>query len=196
MDELEFCVKSLTYPLGMLLEGKERRAGNTVRITRDAITLPRIPFAALCYLTGIALFDSLDLVDKKRLGNDYDSLETFRGKLLNSKLGEALRPYLESPGRHVSPGDRLAVDWLEFERRAEKVRPYLERVLELHTSATSRADFLEKAGFLGELTVDEGLLLGYLTEDGKLRELINAALGKHNPDFKAMVVKYFKALRG
>ncbi|WP_367884677.1 hypothetical protein [Thermococcus sp. JCM 11816] len=72
MDELEFCLKSISYPLGMLLEGKERKAGDVVRVSSKAITLPKVPFAALCYLTGVALFDSLELVDKKRLAEDYE----------------------------------------------------------------------------------------------------------------------------
>ncbi len=195
MDELEFCIKSLSYPLGTLLEGAERREGEFVRVKKGAVTIPEIPFAAICYLTGIALFDSLDLVDKKRLSGDYDSIMAFGRKLLDSKLGEALRPYLESPGRYISPGERLSIDWLEFERRVEKVGPYLERVVEIQRETPSRGEFLEKTAFLSELTVDEGLLLGYIAEDEKLTELINAALGKHNPEFKKMVVRYFRALR-
>ena len=195
MDELEFCLKSLSYPLGTLLEGRERRAGGSVRVTKKAITLPELPFAALCYLTGIALFDSLDFVDKKRLGGDYDSLEAFRRKLLNSTLGEKLKPYLESPGRYVSPGERLSIDWLEFQRRAERVRPYLERLKNL-AETKDRETFLKGAAFLSGLSIDEGLLLGYLAEDEKLKELINAALGKHNPGFKGAVKKYFAALGG
>ncbi len=195
MDELEFCLKSLSYPLGTLLEGRERKAGESVRVTKEAITLPELPFAARCYLTGIALFDSLDFVDKKRLSGDYDSLEAFRRKLLNSTLGERLKPYLESPGRYVSPGERLSIDWLEFQRRAEKVRQYLARLKNL-AETKDREAFLKETAFLSELSVDEGLLLGYLAEDERLKELINAALGKHNPGFKEAVKKYFAALRG
>ncbi|NJE05915.1 hypothetical protein E3E36_07105 [Thermococcus sp. M36] len=196
MDELEFCIKSLSYPLGTLLEGLERRRGELVNVRRDVIILPEAPFAALCYLTGIALFDALDLVDKKRLQDDYGAIEGFRKKLLNSKLGERLRPYLESPGRYISPGDRLSIDWLEFERRAEKIRPYLEKVIEVQRTSHTREGFLERTGFLSEITADQGLLLSYLAEDEKLREMINAALGKHQPEFRTMVVRYFKALRG
>ncbi|WP_456367358.1 hypothetical protein [Thermococcus sp.] len=195
MDELEFCVKSLSYPLGMLLEGLERKEGELISVTRRAITLPKLPFAALCYLTGRALYDSLDLVDKKRLSNDYDSLEAFRRKLLGSKLGEVLRPYLESPGMYTSPGEILSVDWLEFKRRVEKVRPYLDRIIEIQKESPGRGEFLEKTSFLSELTVDEGLLLGYTAKDEKLKELISAALGKHNPAFKKTAVRYFKALK-
>ncbi len=195
MDELEFCVKSLSYPLGMLLENLERKPGESVRVTEKAITLPELPFAALCYLTGIALFDSLDLVDKKRLSGDYDSLGTFRRKLLNSTLGGKLKPYLESPGRYISPSERLSIDWLEFQRRAERVRPYLERLKNL-AETKERTAFLKGAAFLSELSVDGGLLLGYLAEDEKLKGLINAALGKHNPGFKEAVKRYFAALRG
>jgi len=194
MDELEFCLKSISYPLGMLLEGLERKAGELVRVTKETITLPELPFAALCYLAGIALYDSLDLVDKKRLSNDYDSLERFRKKLLNSKLGEALRPYLESPGRYVSPGERLSVDWLEFQRRAERVGPYLKRLKNLAETKDRKA-FLEETAFVSGLSVDEGLLLGYLAGKGQMRELINAALGKHNPGFKEAVKRYFAALK-
>ncbi|WP_297465247.1 hypothetical protein [Thermococcus sp.] len=195
MDELEFCVKSLSYPLGMLLENLERKEGELISVTRRAITLPKLPFAALCYLTGIALFDSLDLVDKKRLSNDYDSLEVFRRKLLNSKLGEALRPYLESPGMYTSPGEILSVDWLEFERRANRLRPYLEK-LKILAEKKDREAFLGETKFLSGLSVDEGLLLGYLADDRKLKELINAALGRHNPAFREAVKRYFRALGG
>ncbi len=195
MDELEFCLKSLSYPLGTLLEGRERKAGESVRVTKDAITLPELPFAALCYLTGIALFDSLDFVDKKRLSGDYDSLEAFRRKLQNSTLGERLKLYPKSPGRYVSPGERLSIDWLEFQRRAEKVRQYLARLKNL-AETKDREAFLKETAFLSELSVDEGLLLGYLAEDERLKELINAALGKHNPGFKEAVKRYFTALRG
>lgn len=127
MDELEFCLKSISYPpLGMLLEGKERKAGDVVRVSSKAITLPKVPFAALCYLTGVALFDSLELVDKKRLAEDYEGgLETFKKKLLASKLGESLKPYLTNPGLFISPFERLSFDWLEFQRRKEKVEPIL-----------------------------------------------------------------------
>ncbi len=195
MDELEFCVKSLSYPLGMLLENLERKEGELISVTKKAITMPRIPFAALCYLTGIALFDSLDLVDKKRLSNDYDSLEAVRRKLLNSKLGEALRPYLESPGMYISPGERLSIDWLEFERRANRLRPYLEK-LKILAEKKDREAFLGETKFLSGLSVDEGLLLGYLADDRKLKELINAALGRHNPAFREAVKRYFRALGG
>ncbi|NJE30518.1 hypothetical protein E3E38_05570 [Thermococcus sp. 18S1] len=196
MDELEFCIKGMSYPLGMLLEGSERRHGEFVRVTRNCITLPKVPFAALCYLTGIALYDSLDLVDKKRLQNDYRALELFRRKMLGSKLGDALAPYMESPGRHISPGERLAIDWLEFEARREKVEPYLERIVELEKTTGSRDALLKETGFLGELSPDQGLLLVYIAEDEKLRGLINAALGKNNPQFREAVIRYFKALQG
>lgn len=89
MDELEFCLKSISYPLGMLLEGKERKAGDVVRVSSKAITLPKVPFAALCYLTGLALFDSLELVDKKRLAEDYDGLEAFKRSSSPQSSGKA-----------------------------------------------------------------------------------------------------------
>ncbi|NJE03658.1 hypothetical protein [Thermococcus sp. MV11] len=194
MDELEFCVKSLSYPLGMLLEGLERREGEKVKVGRGFMILPKVPFAALCYLTSIALFDALDMVDRKRLNDNYDSIEGFRRKMLGSKLGERLRPYLESPGRYVSPGERLTVNWLEFKRRSERAEPYLEKLRELHERAKSREEFLRGSKFVEELTVDEGLLLSYLAE-GELKELANAALGKHKPEFREAVKAYFRALR-
>lgn len=196
MDELEFCVKSISYPLGMLLEGKERKAGDAVRVSKDSITIPEVPFGALCYLVGIALFDSLEIVDKKRLAGDYDRLEAFKRKLLSSKLGETLRLYFDSPGLFISPFGRLSIDWLEFQRRKEKVEPYLNKLRELIRESGRRVEYLERASFVRELTVDEGLLLGYLAEEEKERELINSALGKHNPKYREMAKKYFKALRG
>ncbi|ASJ11789.1 hypothetical protein [Thermococcus thioreducens] len=196
MDELEFCIKSLSYPLGMLLEGLERREGEKVEVKEGLITLPRAPFAALCYLTGIALFDALDIVDKKRLGDDYGAIEGFCKKLLNSKLGARLKPYLESPGRYISPGEGLSIDWLEFEKREEKVRPHLKRLMELRERTCDRSEFLAKTDFLAELSVDEALLVSYLSGEAGLRELVNAALGKHNSEFRDAVKEYFKALRG
>ncbi|AMQ18957.1 hypothetical protein [Thermococcus peptonophilus] len=196
MDELEFCLKSISYPLGMLLEGKERKTEDAVRVSRETITLPEVPFGALCYLTGLALFDSLELVDKKRLAEDYDRLEVFKKKLLASKLGENLKPYLTNPGLLISPLERLSFDWLEFQRRKEKVESYLKRLRELIQESRSRNEYLDRASFVEELTVDEGLLLGYLAESEKERELINSALGKHNPDYREMAKRYFKALRG
>ncbi|MBP1911800.1 hypothetical protein [Thermococcus stetteri] len=196
MDELEFCLKSISYPLGMLLEGKELKTGDAVRVSSKAITLPKVPFAALCYLTGLALFDSLELVDKKRLAEDYDRLEAFKKKLLSSKLREALKPYFENPGLFVSPLERLSLDWLEFQRRKEKVEPYFKQLREILRESKSREEYLEKSSFLKELTVDEGLLLGYLAESEKERELINSALGKHSPEYREMAKRYFKALRG
>ncbi|WP_258083096.1 hypothetical protein [Thermococcus thermotolerans] len=195
MDELEFCVKSISYPLGMILERLERREGEKVEVREGFITLPRAPFAALCYLTGIALFDALDIVDKKRLGDDYGAIEGFRKKLLSSTLGARLRPYLESPGRYVSPGEGLSIDWLEFEKREEKIRPHLKRIMELRKRISDRSEFLAKTDFLAGLSVDEALLLSYLAGEAGLRELINAALGKHNPEFREAVKAYFKALR-
>jgi hypothetical protein len=196
MDELEFCLKSISYPLGMLLEGKERKVGDAVRVSSKSITLPEVPFAALCYLTGVALFDSLETVDKKRLTGDYDRLEAFKRKLLSSKLGKSLKPYLTNPGLFISPLERLSFDWLEFQRRKEKVEPYLKRLRKIMGESKSRAEFLEKASFVGELTVDDGLLLNHLAKDEKEAELINSALGKHNQEYREMAKRYFKALRG
>ncbi|NJD99962.1 hypothetical protein E3E26_09250 [Thermococcus sp. LS1] len=196
MDELEFCLKSLSYPLGMLLERLERRNGKVVTVSKETLTLPEIPFVVKCYLTAVALFESLDIVDKKRLSDDYKAIEEFRLKILHSKLGEGVAEYLTDPGRYLLISEHLAIDWLEFERREEKVRPYLERLKELRNEVKERSEFLKRTDFLEELGVDEGLLLRYLAEDEKFKELINAALGKHNPEFKAMVVRYFKALRG
>ena len=195
MDELEFCVKSLSYPLGMVLENLERKEGQRAEIRGRRLILPEVPFPAKCYLAALVIFESLDAVDRKRLSDDYMGLEEFRGKILSSKLGELVGEYLRDPWIYLGSRDSLAVDWLEFERREERVRPYLERLKSLREESKSRGEFLERSGFLGELSVDEALLLGYLAEDEKFRELINAALGKHNPAFKEMVVRYFRALR-
>ena len=196
MDELEFCVKTLSYPLGMVLEGLERRAGERIHLEGRVITLPEIPFPAKCYLVALAVFEGLDAVDRKRLSDDYLRLEEFRKKILSSKLAEAVERYMKNPWTYVERGGKVSIDWLEFERREERVRPYLEKLRSIMENVESRGKFLEKTRFLEELSVDEGLLLGYLSEDDKLRELINASLGKHNREFKALVIRYFKALRG
>jgi len=191
MDGLEFCVKSLSYPLGMGLEGLKRRKAKEVKVGKGVLDLPELPFPALCYLTTVALFDALDMVDKKRLQDDYAAVERFRKKLLNSRAGEGLRPYLESPGRYVSPGERVSIDWLEFERRREAIVRELERIVELWKSR-SRGDFLEETAFLSEVTTDQGLLILYLAGEEKLREPVSTALGRHNREFSL----HFKALRG
>lgn len=194
MDELEFCVKSLSYPLGMLMEGLERRKGNIITVSKGRLYLAEMPFGALCYLTSLMLFNSLDQVDRKRLGNDYSSIEGFGRKLLGSKLGKSLKPYLKSPGRYIGVMERLAIPWLEFEERRMKVEPYLKK-LKLE-GTPDRSEFLRRSDFLKELSVDEALLLSYIVEEPKKKELVNAALGKHNPSFREAAKAYFTALRG
>ena len=185
MDELEFCVKSLSYPLGMLLETLKREPGERVVVTGRELYVPRIPFAARCYLVARALYGSLDVVDGKRLGDDVRYVEDFAERILNSPLGEKVRPYMESADELVEIKGRLNVDWLEFERRSEKLRPLLEAVKEGKTPEE-----------LASLTVDECLLLSYLAGDRKGRERVNAVLGKMNPAFREAVKAYFKALQG
>jgi hypothetical protein len=194
MDELEFCVKSLSYPLGMLIEGLERREGGIITVSRGRLYTMEIPFGALCYLTSVMLFNSLDQVDRKRLGNDYSAIEEFRRKFLGSKLGESLEPYLKSPGRYIGVMERLTIPWLEFEERKRKVEPYLKK-LRLE-EIRDRSEFLRRSDFLKGLSVDDALLLSYIAEEPKKKELVNAALGKHNPTFREAVKAYFTALRG
>ncbi|NJF25293.1 hypothetical protein [Thermococcus sp. Bubb.Bath] len=194
MDELEFCVKSLSYPLGMLIEGLERRRGDIITVSRGRLYTMEMPFAALCYLTALMLFNSLDQVDRKRLGNDYSSIYGFGRKLLGSKLGERLKPYLKSPGKYIGIIERLAIPWLEFEERKMKVEPYLKK-LKLG-EIRDRNEFLRRSDFLKELSVDEALLLSYIVEEPKKKELVNAALGKHNPSFREAAKAYFTTLRG
>ncbi|ASJ00081.1 hypothetical protein [Thermococcus gorgonarius] len=196
MDELEFCLKSISYPLGMLLEGKERRKGESVKVSTETITLPDIPFGALCYLVGVAIFDALDEVDKRRLEADYKGLNEFKKKLLSSKLGGSLRQYMTSPGRFISPSSGLSIDWLEFQRRKEKVVPYLKKLRDSLEASGNRREYLERSSFVDELTLDQGLLLGYLAKDEKEKELVNSALGKHNHEYREMAKRYFKALQG
>ncbi|WP_297470722.1 hypothetical protein [Thermococcus sp.] len=184
MDELEFCVKSLSYPLGMLLENLERKPGERVEVRNGTVYLPNVPFAAKCYLTALVLFESLDVVDAKRLADDLAYVEDFIERVLLSPLGEKVRPYVEKSRELISSGDKLSVDWLEFERRSERVRPFLERVLSG-----------EEPGEIGKLSVDECLLLSYLAGDRKRREKVNAVLGKLNPAFREAVKAYFRALR-
>ncbi|WP_297507505.1 hypothetical protein [Thermococcus sp.] len=183
MDELEFCLKSLSYPLGMLLEGMERDEGPMVIIEGRYVTLPRVPFAVRCYLLARALYESLDVVDRKRLGDDWAYIEDFARRISSSPLGKKVRDYLDRADEMIEVRTGLTVDWLEFERRAERVRPILEEIL--------------KGGKVevGELSVDECLLLSYLAGERKKRELVNAFLGKHNASFKEAVKAYFRALR-
>ncbi|ASJ03991.1 hypothetical protein [Thermococcus barossii] len=196
MDELEFCIKSMSYPLGMCVENLLREEGGTLTISGNALLLPKIPFAAKCYLTGLLLFASLDVVDRKRLSDDYQKLEEFKQKILNSELGKTVGDYLREPWEYIRVGTSTTIDWLEFERREEEVKPYLRRIVELREQTSDRSEFLAKADFLSELSVDAALLLSYLSEEAGLKELVNAALGKHNREFREMVVRYFKALRG
>jgi len=184
MDELEFCVKSLSYPLGTLLETLKREPGDKVVVTGRELYVPLIPFAALCYLVARALYGSLDLVDRKRLGDDMAYVEEFISRILSSSLGEKIRPYLEKASE-ISIRGRLNVDWLEFERRSERLRPILDRIL-------AGEEPQEVSG----LSVDECLLLGYLAGERKRREKVNAVLGKLNPSFREAVKAYFKALQG
>jgi len=183
MDELEFCVKSLSYPLGTLLERLERKPGERVKVDGVHLILPELPFAVKCYLTARALFESLDLVDRERLSRDMTYVEEFIARVLDSPLGEKVRPYLEKGGE-ISIRGRLNVDWLEFERRSERLRPLLERILAG-----------EEPPEVSKLSVDECLLLGYLAGERKGRERVNAVLGKLNENFREAVKAYFKALK-
>ncbi len=185
MDELEFCVKSLSYPLGMLLETLKRREGQRIEVDGIRITVPRLPFAVNCYLVTRALYLSLDVVDAKRLGDDIAYAEEFIARVLASPLGEKVRPYLERAEGLISVRGRLNVDWLEFERRSARVKPLLGMV--------PNEEGLEE---LKNLSVDGCLLMSYLAGDRKKREKVNAVLGRHNPSFRKAVRAYFKALRG
>lgn len=196
MDELEFCIKSMSYPLGMPIENLRRERGRVATISGDTLVVPEAPLAVGCYLTALVVFASLDVVDRKRLSDDYQRFEEFRLKILGSELGNAVGKYLREPWEYIRVETSTAIDWLEFERREEKVRPYLRRIVELRERTSDRSEFLAKADFLRELSVEDALLLSYLSGEAGLRELVNAALGKHNGDFRGMVVRYFKALRG
>ncbi|WP_457751759.1 hypothetical protein [Thermococcus sp.] len=184
MDELEFCVKSLSYPLGMLLETLRRQPGEGVVVTGRELYVPQIPFAARCYLVVRALYGSLDFVDAKRLGDDVRYVEEFAERILNSPLGEGVRPYMERADELIEIRGRLNVDWLEFERRSERLRPLLGAI-----------ETGEKPGELASLSVDECLLLSYMAGRRKEREKVNAVLGKKNGQFREAVKAYFRALR-
>ncbi|WP_297536229.1 hypothetical protein [Thermococcus sp.] len=184
MDELEFCVKSLSYPLGMLLETLERWRGEGVIVDGRGITVPDVPFAAKCYLVSRALFESLDVVDGKRLADDMSYVEDFIARILSSPLGKRIEDYVRRADEMISVRGRLNVNWLEFERRSERVKPLLERVLSG-----------EEPEELDKLSVDECLLMSYLAGSRKRRELVNAVLGRHNRAFREAVKAYFRALR-
>ncbi|NJE09613.1 hypothetical protein E3E25_01520 [Thermococcus sp. MAR1] len=196
MDELEFCIKSMSYPLGMPIENLRRERGRVATISRDRVVVPEAPLVAQCYLTALLVFASLDVVDRKRLSDDYRRFEEFKVKILGSELGNAVGKYLREPWKYIRVEASTAIDWLEFERREEKIRPHLKRLMELREKTSDRSEFLTKADFLRELSVDDALLLSYLSDEAGLRELVNAALGKHNPEFRNAVKAYFKALRG
>jgi hypothetical protein len=157
MRELELCIKSLSYPLGMLIEGKELRDGDVVSMRGNTLTIPPGPFGGRCILTAEFLFRSLDVVDRKRLGDDYRRIEKFRDKLLSSTLGDSIREYVEEPWRKMIIGNLLSIDWLEFDRRTRRIEGHLKRLKEL--LGLERREFLESTSFLGELSVDECLLL-------------------------------------
>ncbi len=185
MHELEFCIKSLSYPLGMLLETLQGKGGEKVVVTGKELFLPPIPFAARCYLVARALYGSLDVVDAKRLADDVSYMENFAERILNSPLGERVRPYFERADELVEIKGRLNVDWLEFERRSEGLRPLLKAVGKE-----------KKPKELATLSVDECLLLGYISGGRKERERTYALLGRTNREFREAVKAYFKALRG
>ena len=185
MDELEFCIKSLSYPLGMLLETLQRKGGEKAVVTGKELFLPPIPFAARCYLVAKALYGSLDVVDAKRLADDASYMEDFAERILNSPLGERIRPYFERAEELVEVRGRLNVNWLEFERRSERLRPLIEAVKKG-----------EEPKELATISVDECLLLGYISGGRKERERTYALLGRTNREFREAVKAYFKALRG
>lgn len=185
MDDLEFCLKSLSYPLGMLLETLQVKGGEKVVVTGKELFLPPIPFAARCYLVARALYGSLDVVDAKRLADDIAYLEDFAERILDSPLGERVRPYFERADEIIEVRGRLNVDWLEFERRSKNLRPLLEAVKNG-----------EEPKELATLSVDDCLLLGYISGGRKERERIYALLGRTNREFRKAVKGYFRALRG
>lgn len=185
MDELEFCVKSLSYPIGMLLESLELRNGEEIRVSNGKLILPEMPFAPRCYAAARALYLSLDPVDAKRLSDDVALIKDFADRILSSKLAPKVEGYFRMAEELTKRGETVGIDWLEYERRVERVKPIFE--------ALTRG---EEPDGLERLTVDECLLLSYLARDRKLKERVNAALGKHNGAFREAVVRYFKALRG
>ncbi|ASJ03695.1 hypothetical protein A3L09_02390 [Thermococcus profundus] len=185
MNPLEFCVKSLSYPLGMVLEGLSQGKGDVVEVRNGRITLPEVPFAAKCYLTAKAIYMSLDPVDAKRVSDDLQGINDFAERILSSKLGPLVEEYFKRGHELIKRRETVGIDWLEYERRKEKVKPYFEALL------TGK----EPEG-LENLTVDECLLISYLARERKLKERVNAVLGKHNSGFRKAVVEYFKALRG
>ncbi|NPA47633.1 MAG: hypothetical protein GXO14_03175 [Thermococci archaeon] len=74
MSELEFCVKNLSYPLGMLLEGmeirKSREDAKEVRVEGRTVEVPDVPFITECYPIARALFESLTEGDREKLKED------------------------------------------------------------------------------------------------------------------------------
>ncbi len=195
VSELEFCVKNLSYPLGMLLE-KMKISKETdfkkVRIEGDRITVPDVHFAVLCYGIAKALFNGLGEEDREKLKEDLSRIEAFINSISNSKLGEKIGDQMGHV-KEVEAETSLRIDWEEFERRKKKLGEYEKRVRTLMQAG--KEELLEKSGFLRELNVDECLLLQYVMKDRKEKELVDAAMGKHNVEFRKAVMGYFRMLK-
>lgn len=114
MDEFEFCLKSISYFFGMFFEGKECKVGDVVRVLSKVIIFLKVLFVVFCYLIGLVLFDLLELVDKKRLVEDYDGLEVFKKKFFVLKFGESLKLYFINLGFFIFLFERFFFDWFEF----------------------------------------------------------------------------------
>ncbi len=209
MDSLEFCIKRSSYPLGLLFEELHREPYNGMRIVVEEkrILIPeKMPFAALCYLLQIALFESRRKEDRKKLEAHMEGLELWKRRILSSKLGGALSAVLAGEGEYLEVRSEHGINWEELERRknrlgtlAGEVQATYRRVLEsgAEKSERKRMFISETCRILGALNTDEALLLVYLVGgDSQLQEFLMSALGKCNEKFHADVVTYFKRLAG
>ena len=204
MDPLEFCIKSLSYPLGLILEKLPVEVGGQKLVVGETLRVPELQFLARCYLVARGLYEALPEEEKERLAEDIENVEGWKGRFPPSSLSEPSRKVLENPKDFLEVERGLSVDWVEYGRRVSGISEEYNAVLEAYRKTErSKAGKSERKGafmdatadILGNLNVEEALLLAYLVRgNGELEEFLLASLGKHNRKFHDVVVEYFRGL--
>ncbi len=204
MDPLEFCIKSLSYPLGLILETLPVEVGGQKLVVSETLKVPELQFLARCYLVARGLYEALPEEEKERLAGDIKNIEEWKERFPPSRLSEKSRKVLESPMDFLEVERGLAVDWVEYGKRVSKVSEEYETILESYrkTEGSKASKSERKSAFMSatadvlrNLDVEDALLLAYLVrENGELEEFLLASLGKHNEKFHEEVVGYFRGL--
>ncbi len=204
MDPIEFCIKSLSYPLGLILEKLPVKVGGQKLVVSETLQVPEFQFLARCYLVARGLYEALPEEEKERLAEDIKNIEEWKERFPPLRLSEKSRKVLENPWDFIEVEMGLAVDWVEYGKRVSRVSEGYETILESYRKTEgSKADKSERknafmratANVLKNLNVENALLLAYLVrENGELEEFLLASLGKHNERFHEEVVRYFQGL--